>query len=61
MTCSQSVFGLKQSIWGFNAPPLNWKNGWSWLLGWGSHDEYTNMYGYTFDTTCGESWYKDIG
>ena len=46
MTCSQSIYGSRQPIRGCSAPPLNFKDGWSWLLGWVSHGECTSEYSY---------------
>ena len=34
---------------------VNWRDDWSWLLGWVSYGECTSVYGYTLDRTCGES------
>ena len=55
MPCSQPVHEFRQPIRGYSAPPPNWRDGWSWLLGWVSHDECISVYGYTLDKTYGES------
>ena len=57
---SQLVSGLKQSIWGYNVLLPNLRDSWFWPLGWVSHGESTNMYGYTLDMIYGESQLKDI-
>ena len=43
MTCSQPVHRSRQPIRGCSAPPPNWGDGWSWLLGWVSHGECTSV------------------
>ena len=60
MTYSQPFHEPRQPIGVCSALHLNWRDGWFWLLGWVSHGECTNMYGYTLDRTYVESWHKII-
>ena len=57
MSCLQLVMRIKQSIWGCNALPPNWRYYLSWLLGKGSHSKCTNVHGYILDKTHGKSWH----
>ena len=54
MTYSQPIHGSRQPIRGCSAPLPNWRDGWSWLLGWVSYDECTSIYECTLDRTYGE-------
>ena len=61
MNCSQLVHGLRQSIFDYNALPLNYRDDWSWSSRWVFHGECTNVYGYKLDMTYSESWHWLLG
>ena len=52
---SQFVHEFGQSIKDYSALHPNWKDDFSWSLGWFSHGEHINMYVYISDKTYYES------
>ena len=60
MTCSQLIHGSRQPIRGCGAPLPNWRDDWSWLLGWVSHGECTSVYASTLDRTYDMSSSYDL-